>query len=582
MRKLKAFSAVEIIISVAIIAFVVIGVAGVIIGATTGPTNTSLQTKANEILNEGFTAVKSIRDRDFASLLAGEHGVQNTSNQWQLNGSSDIQDGFTRRVNITNVDTNTKQILIQVDWASELGGTKSISSTQIITNYRRSVEIAPPPGLPTTDWSTPQIVGKVNLPADGRDVRLNGNYAYVITTGSNNDFLIFDISNPASPTQVSSLNIVNNPVRMDYANDYVYVTTSNLKEIVVINVANPTNPSLVRQIDLPTGADANGLRVVGEYLYVTRASNSKANSNEVTVLSLSNPGNPTVVGGFNPNQTIYDIEVVGDYAYATSAWNDGEVYILNVSNPAAPTSAGTINLQGNVNGYFIGRTGRYLFVGRTNTNVVIYDILNPTSPQEVAAYTVAGTPQRIIFDTSGQYGFIPNSTNYNADFEVLDLSTITSPNQLDILNNAGTQYSADYDSTQNLIALVGNGVNERLILVKDQVELEPGEDLCMVNYTIQNQWANGFVVDVRINNVSNNEISSWKIEWNFPGDQNIINYWNVNLSQSGQAVIGENLGYNSTIPVGGSQTFGFQATYSGANAALASDQFTVNRVQCIN
>lgn len=582
MRKLKAFSAVEIIIAVAVIAAVIVAIAAVIAGAYSSPSYTSQQTQASELMDEGFTAVKSIRDRDFSLLTAGAHGLQNTGNQWQLVGVGDWQNIYYRVIDIVSVDTNTKQISITITWDTEIGGSKSLSSTQIITNFRRSISVAPPPIEGQTDWSTPQIVSKTSLPTEGRDVRIHGNYAYIVTTGNGEDFLIYNITDLKNPTKVSSLNIPNDAVRMEYAEGYVYVSSSHNNELTVIDVNNPLNPTIIATVNLPSAADANGLRVDGDKLYITRASSNTSGSDELTILDISDPANPTVIGGYNPNETLYDVEVIGDYAYTTSAWDNGEVYILNVSDPSNVQSLGVIDLSGSTNGYFLGRTGKYLFIGRTDSDVYIYNILNPETPIEVNVYQAEGRVQRIIFDNSGNYAFMPNSNNYNADFEVVDILSISQPDQLDILNNSGIQYSADYDGNRELIALVGNGTNEQLILVAHEVQLAQGEDLCKVTYTIQNQWGNGFVAEVKIANVSSSEISSWKVKWDFLGDQSITNYWSVNLSQNAKSVTGENLSYNSNIAVGGTQAFGFQATYSGSNDSLPSNAFTVNGVTCVN
>ncbi len=583
-QKLPSFSAVEIIISVAVIAFVVITIAGTIIGATTGPASTAEQTQAAELLNEGFTAVKAIRDNDFALLLAGSHGLQNNGNQWELNGSSDSIEGFTRTVSITNIDANTKEVTVDISWTPQLGGPKSISSSQVITNYLRTVAINPPTGTPV-DWSTPQIVGRGNTTGnnDGRDVRINGNYAYVINSGGNNDFTVFDISDITNPTSIATLNVANNAARMAYSNDYVYISSSdNNNEITVVNVSSPSNPNIATTINLPRNANVNGLSIRDNYLYATRSRDTGNGADEFIVIDIANPSSPNIVGGVNLNQTVFDVTLVGNYAYLSSANNAAEGYIINVTNPTNPTTAGTINLSGNNDGYTVGATSTHLFLARLNSNVHVFSLSNPTNPQEVAVFDAAGRVERIMFDPTSTYAFMPNSQNYNMDFEVVDISTITSPVQIDHLNTNGIQYSMDFDPSRNLITLVGNADNEELLLISDKVVLAPGEDLCRVNYNIGSQWATGFTVTVVVNNISSSDISSWQIAWGFDGNQNIINYWNANISQSGQNVIGENLTYNSTIPAGGNQSFGFQATYSGTNGPITSDQFTVNGIQCVN
>ena len=64
----------------------------------------------------------------------------------------------------------------------------------------------------------------------------------------------------------------------------------------------------------------------------------------------------------------------------------------------------------------------------------------------------------------------------------------------------------------------------------------------------------------------------------FPGDQKIANAWNAAVSQTGQNVSAANLSYNATIPAGGSQSFGFQGTWTSSDASPTS--FSVNGVAC--
>jgi hypothetical protein len=52
----------------------------------------------------------------------------------------------------------------------------------------------------------------------------------------------------------------------------------------------------------------------------------------------------------------------------------------------------------------------------------------------------------------------------------------------------------------------------------------------------------------------------------------------VRATQAGAAVTAQNVGWNGTIPVGGSVTFGMQGAWTGSNAAPAA--FTLNGTAC--
>ncbi len=103
--------------------------------------------------------------------------------------------------------------------------------------------------------------------------------------------------------------------------------------------------------------------------------------------------------------------------------------------------------------------------------------------------------------------------------------------------------------------------------------------ICQVTYTVTDQWNNGFNANVAITNNSSSAINGWQVGWSFSGDQQITNLWNGSLSQNGQRVTIGNLSYNTVIGAnGGTQSFGFGASFSGSNAIPTT--FTLNGVLC--
>ncbi|ABX02947.1 glycoside hydrolase family 48 [Herpetosiphon aurantiacus DSM 785] len=100
---------------------------------------------------------------------------------------------------------------------------------------------------------------------------------------------------------------------------------------------------------------------------------------------------------------------------------------------------------------------------------------------------------------------------------------------------------------------------------------------CVVTYRIPNDWGSGFLGDVNIQN-NGAAISSWTVGWSFAGNQQITNLWSGIVTQTGNQVSVRNAGWNGTISSGGAVNFGFQGTYSGANAIPTV--FTLNGVVC--
>jgi lysophospholipase L1-like esterase len=97
------------------------------------------------------------------------------------------------------------------------------------------------------------------------------------------------------------------------------------------------------------------------------------------------------------------------------------------------------------------------------------------------------------------------------------------------------------------------------------------------NFTVdysQYDWGSGATVSVTVTNNGSAAINGWSLAWSFSGNQKISNMWNATFTQSGTAVTATNQSYNATIPAGGKVSFGFNITYSGANAKPTG--FTLN------
>lgn len=100
---------------------------------------------------------------------------------------------------------------------------------------------------------------------------------------------------------------------------------------------------------------------------------------------------------------------------------------------------------------------------------------------------------------------------------------------------------------------------------------------CQVTYA-PSSWPGGFTADVTIADTGSSMINSWTLSFSFPGDQHITNAWNASVSQTGSDVTARSLSYNAAIAPGGSQSFGFQGTWSTSDASPTD--FAVNGTSC--
>ena len=116
-----------------------------------------------------------------------------------------------------------------------------------------------------------------------------------------------------------------------------------------------------------------------------------------------------------------------------------------------------------------------------------------------------------------------------------------------------------------------------LTIVQPTPSPSPSTLGCHVSYTPSN-WQGGFTASVTVSNTSAVAVNGWTLAFAFGGDEEITNAWNATVSQAGPDVSAASMSYNASIPPGGSQSFGFQGTWSASDAPPAS--FSVNGTAC--
>ena len=87
---------------------------------------------------EGIEAVRSLRDQSWDNLVDGSHYLsQGTS--WQLSTTPDDLGIFSRNIDISSVDDNTKKITSLVSWQFTAGRGDSLSLVSYLTNWHSPI-----------------------------------------------------------------------------------------------------------------------------------------------------------------------------------------------------------------------------------------------------------------------------------------------------------------------------------------------------------------------------------------------------------------------------------------------------------
>lgn len=131
-------SLIEVLVSIGVFTVGVVAVGLLVFDAEISTRQGTERTQAVLLAKEGLEAARSIRDADFDSLTAGNHGIELSGNNWIFSGTADTQDQFTRQVAITDIDIDTKKIQSTVNWQLIQARPISVTMTDYLTDWSQT------------------------------------------------------------------------------------------------------------------------------------------------------------------------------------------------------------------------------------------------------------------------------------------------------------------------------------------------------------------------------------------------------------------------------------------------------------
>ena len=225
-----------------------------------------------------------------------------------------------------------------------------------------------------------------------RGVAILGNHACIVD--SQKGLLIVDISDPAKPEQVGSLEGLNGAVAV--AGNYVFLSSypwssggpSNAG-LHIIDITDPANPQETGWFGT-YGGYILAFAVMDNFVYAAVNFEDPFTFEwqySVQIIDVSSPSSPNLVGSYSTTQFASCITVSGDYVYVGLAETQNfvsRVEILNVSDPANPVLAGQ---YASAHVWDIAVDGTHAFLASeeiTGTGVLqVLDISDPANPVHV-------------------------------------------------------------------------------------------------------------------------------------------------------------------------------------------------------
>jgi hypothetical protein len=194
---------------------------------------------------------------------------------------------------------------------------------------------------------------------------------------------IWDVTDPAGPVWLGSLDAAYGGWRVAVVGDYAYLAALEAG-LRIVDVSNPSAP--VETGHCPVSLCAWDVEVVGGLAYVANGYDG------LCIVDVSDPANPFAVGNWLPpgEGWMERVAVAGGYAYAAEAdgphpLDSGFVHVVDVSSPENPVRVSSHNTRANCIGVALSGDLAYAAVPPSK-GLTVLDVVDPENPVEVGYY----------------------------------------------------------------------------------------------------------------------------------------------------------------------------------------------------
>ena len=244
--------------------------------------------------------------------FAGEPSATDVSGDLAI-----LAEGLTG-IDLINITDPLNPVLIS-KYEDESGGT-SFYDVAIDGDYAFCATSSGLEVIDISDVYNPISVRKVNS-GNARVIEISGNYVYLSV--SSKDFVVIDISNPLTASEITHLNTLQLPQDIAIEGSYAYVAvgTSGIQKI---DISTPSTPSVV---DTQDTTDAQGVAIQSNVLGVADGT-AGILFYDVSVIGSITLLDSTLTTGYEFTKIVMD----GNDAFV-AAYEDGIMY-LNITDTA--------------------------------------------------------------------------------------------------------------------------------------------------------------------------------------------------------------------------------------------------------
>lgn len=450
--KKEGFSLVEAVIAVSIFSIFVVIAATNFTLPNKSISSAGQEARAAHFAGEGLEAARNIRDSNFSNLADGSHGLATNGTAWSFSGSQDKPDIFIRKIKISSIDANTKELESEISWTDK-GKSKKISLKERLTNWRAVAGWVNPSSGPCANDAGGQ---------NGIKVQISGNYAYIVTQGASQNIIAVDISNPKNITEKSSFSLQSNPNNLAISGNYAYISSAHSnEEMQVINISDPSAMTKGGAYNAQGSTKANGIDISGSTAYLVRAS---SNQDELFTLDISDPASLSLRSSMNLGSSANEVVKMGNYAYVATDDQNGELKVINVTNPGSLSTKGTYNILGNINLLTIAGFGNTVLAGGSNGILYIFDVSNSAVPVLRGQFAAGGSVNDVAVGKDNTLAFLATSSA-TKELQAVNITDTSNPSLVSSIDMTGNLNGVAYRSDGDFVIAVGSSNKEEYCVI---------------------------------------------------------------------------------------------------------------------
>ncbi len=180
--------------------------------------------------------------------------------------------------------------------------------------------------LSVLDISAAEIkkVTSMMLPDEPASWKIQGDYLFSLAGNSESAFQVIDISDPKNPELSAQLPVSTNwQAKLHLAGNYAYLALTD--QFVIVDISNPASPNLITTVQQDV-AD----------IYVDGARACIINQSEFKIYDITDPQNPEEKGSTDIDNGVA-IATKGNYAYVgCSNYQRSGIQVIDISDPNNP------------------------------------------------------------------------------------------------------------------------------------------------------------------------------------------------------------------------------------------------------